>query len=56
MKHRSRLEREAKEDEEKKYIFKLMAEERARLTVILARLNNLSGTGAAPSEDAEVFA
>ena len=51
MKHRARLEREAKEDEEKKQLQKAIHDEQARLSVILARLSSISGGSA--GDDAE---
>eukprot|EP01036_Dinobryon_divergens_P036785 gene36785-47962_t len=51
MKHRTRVEREAKEDEEIKALAKQNEADEARLSIIRARLANLkSGT---PDEDAE---
>eukprot|EP00607_Mallomonas_marina_P009104 CAMPEP_0182422584 /NCGR_PEP_ID=MMETSP1167-20130531/8304_1 /TAXON_ID=2988 /ORGANISM="Mallomonas Sp, Strain CCMP3275" /LENGTH=473 /DNA_ID=CAMNT_0024600753 /DNA_START=51 /DNA_END=1472 /DNA_ORIENTATION=- len=51
MKHRTRLEREAKEDEEIKLMAKQNETDGARLSIIKARLNNLKG--GATDEDAE---
>ena len=58
MKHRSRLEREQKEDEEKRGLEKLIAQETARLTIINARLKSIAdGTGGegAEFEDTEAL-
>ena len=51
MKHRSRIEREEREDEEMKQISKIDAEDNARLAILTARLKALEG--GADDEDAE---
>ena len=51
MKHRSRIEREEREDEEMKQIAKIDAEDNARLAILVARLKALES--GADDEDAE---
>ena len=52
MKHRSRIEREEREDEEMKQIAKIDAEDNARIAILTARLKALEGNSA-DDEDAE---
>lgn len=53
MKHRHRLEREEKEDEEIRVLRRESAEDQRRLNVVLARMKSLQSGANADSEDAE---
>lgn len=53
MKHRSRLEREAKEDEEITKLNQLNSEDQSRIQIITARINGVTQKVASPDDDSE---
>ena len=53
MKHRSRLEREAKEDEEITKLNQLNSEDQSRIQIITARINGVTQKVTSPNDDSE---